>query len=451
MSSFLDDYEVLVKIGDGGTATVKKVRKSCTGETFAAKILRPSNDNTRSRFQELMRNEVRILQSLNHPNVIRYIHSSENGLYIKKHGKGTYHCMYLILELCPCDELFNMVMDTGKFSEKVARYYFQQIIETLEYLHRMGIVHRDLKPENILFDLGFNLKISDFGFSAFHENKMLKTDLGSPVYKAPEVCKKQAYDGEKVDIYGAGLILFIMVVQNMPYLKPSMTENLYRVFLSDRKKFWAQISLNYNIVLSDNLTNLLEGTLTSNPIERFSISEIKNHPWFTEPAQRYEEIFSEFSTLRTKELEKAKKARDERNHGELVYNDGKFYRGSPDESQGLHLSFSIPSDGFDAREFNGDSTRKWARIITGLFPDEIMKIVSHVLNEFQAEVKMVTRSKVTVKYLSPTSKVVFGIKCYVIQEEELYVLDFTPEKGSPYEMSKIFHTIREKIDQVQDF
>lgn len=358
MSSFLDDYEVLMKIGDGGTATVKKVRKSYTGEIFAAKILRPSNASTQTRFQELMRNEIRILQSLNHPNVIKYFSSSENGLYIKKHGKGTYNCMYLILELCPNDELFNMVMDTGKFSEKVARYYFQQIIETLEYLHGMGIVHRDLKPENILFDLEFKLKISDFGFSAFHENKKLKTDLGSPVYKAPEVCNKQDYDGEKVDIYGAGLILFIMVVQNMPYLKPNMAEHLYRVFQSDRKKFWAQISLNYNVVLSDNLKNLLEGTLASSPIERLSISEIKNHSWFTEPAQDYEEVFNEFNTFRVKELEKAKKAHDERNHGELVYNAGKFFRGNPDESQGLHLSFSIPPDGFDVREFNEDSTKK---------------------------------------------------------------------------------------------
>ena len=101
------------------------------------------------------------------------------------------------------------------FNESTARFYFRQLIDAVEYLHSNGVVNRDLKLENLLLDINYNLKVADFGFCAPAEGRdgsgRLKTDLGTDIYKAPEV-GKSAYDGVKVDIYNCGVILFMMVI-----------------------------------------------------------------------------------------------------------------------------------------------------------------------------------------------------------------------------------------------
>jgi len=62
-------------------------------------------------------------------------------------------------------EIFNFIDSTPLFSEQLAKVYFKQLIEGLEYLHKHNIGHRDLKTENLLIDSNFNIKIADFGCS----------------------------------------------------------------------------------------------------------------------------------------------------------------------------------------------------------------------------------------------------------------------------------------------
>ena len=72
--------------------------------------------------------------------------------------------------------------------------FFQQIIDGIEYMHKLNIVHRDLKPENLLLDDKMNIKIIDFGLSNLYEpGKLLKTACGSPCYAAPEMIAGKRY------------------------------------------------------------------------------------------------------------------------------------------------------------------------------------------------------------------------------------------------------------------
>lgn len=79
--------------------------------------------------------------------------------------------------------------ETGKFSERVARTYFIQMMNGLSYIHSMGYAHRDLKPENIFLSNQFKLKIGDLGFafSLKGENGtgIFHTKLGTEGYMAP--------------------------------------------------------------------------------------------------------------------------------------------------------------------------------------------------------------------------------------------------------------------------
>lgn len=110
------------------------------------------------RFQQ----EIEILQTLDHPHVLKlyeYFEDSRN--------------VYLVTEICRGGELFDRIIEAEFFSEKVAARIFRQILMSLNYCHNQGIAHRDLKPENFLFetkDADSDLKIIDFGLSKIIRN-----------------------------------------------------------------------------------------------------------------------------------------------------------------------------------------------------------------------------------------------------------------------------------------
>ena len=63
-------------------------------------------------------------------------------------------------------ELMDFLLITGAFNEPLARHYFKQLMQGLDYCHVNGVAHRDLKPDNLLLDKNFILKIADFGYAA---------------------------------------------------------------------------------------------------------------------------------------------------------------------------------------------------------------------------------------------------------------------------------------------
>ena len=96
--------------------------------------------------------------------------------------------IFMVMEYISKGELFDLINQKGKLPEQEARFFFNQIIEGVEYCHQHLVAHRDLKPENILIDEGNTVKIADFGLSnLMKDGKYLKTSCGSPNYAAPEV------------------------------------------------------------------------------------------------------------------------------------------------------------------------------------------------------------------------------------------------------------------------
>jgi serine/threonine protein kinase len=88
---------------------------------------------------------------------------------------------------------------------------FEEILESVDYLHKQKVIHRDLKPNNILITDGMNgrfVKIADFGLATIHEfDRQYHTKYkGTIKYAAPEVNSSRKYD-TKADIYSLGVIL----------------------------------------------------------------------------------------------------------------------------------------------------------------------------------------------------------------------------------------------------
>ena len=106
----------------------------------------------RSTNEEVFLKEINLMSLITHPNVLRLIEYNNDGIKTSKTDGSVRTVAYAVVELAQGGEIFDYVAETGRFSEKVSRYFFRQMIEGLEACHNEGISHRDLKPENILLD-----------------------------------------------------------------------------------------------------------------------------------------------------------------------------------------------------------------------------------------------------------------------------------------------------------
>ncbi|EPS71316.1 hypothetical protein M569_03446, partial [Genlisea aurea] len=176
-------YEVGRTIGEGTFAKVKFAQNTETGESVAMKVLDRSTIIKHKMVDQIKR-EISIMKRVRHPYVVR-LHE-----VIASRTK-----IYIILEFITGGELFDKIVQNGRLSESESRRYFQQLIDAVDYCHTKGVYHRDLKPENLLLDSQGNLRISDFGLSAFPPEgvDILRTTCGTPNYVAPEAIFHESF------------------------------------------------------------------------------------------------------------------------------------------------------------------------------------------------------------------------------------------------------------------
>ena len=261
-------------IGEGAFAKVKLATHIFTGEKVAIKILDKQvleadaqnqniqNDSSFLNDMQRIKKEIKILKELRHKNIIQLyeIMESENKLYI-------------VMEYCEGKELFDYIVKRKHLTEKEACRFFQQIINGVEYLHLNNITHRDLKPENLLLTNKKRIKISDFGLSTKTSSyyQFLTTPCGTPSYAPPEMLRGDEYSGIYSDIWSCGIILYTMLVGNLPCAE-SKEYLIYECIIKHNYE--------YPSYLSDAVKDLLEKILKVNPQERIGFEQIKKHPWF---------------------------------------------------------------------------------------------------------------------------------------------------------------------------
>ena len=248
-------------LGEGAFAKVKVATQIHTHEKTAIKILDKSRLLEDERDVQRFKKEINILKKLHHKNIIQ--------LYEIMESKTS---LYIVMEYCEKGELFDYIVNNGKLNEKEACRLFQQIINGVEYLHEQNIIHRDLKPENILLDYNTNIKISDFGLSTFYnKNIYLQTPCGTPSYAPPEMLNGNEYNGTSSDIWSCGIILYAMLCGSLP-------------FAESKEDIICRKILNHDYIIPNNLSkdakDLLNNIMKINPLERYTIKDIKKHPWF---------------------------------------------------------------------------------------------------------------------------------------------------------------------------
>ncbi|KAJ3676010.1 hypothetical protein LUZ60_003422 [Juncus effusus] len=256
-------YEIGRTLGEGNFGKVKYARDVSNGDSFAIKIL-DRKKILSLKIDDQIKREIETLKLLKHPNVVRLHEVSASKTKI-----------YMVLEYINGGELFDRIDRKGKLIEDEARKLFQQLIDGVSFCHEKGVYHRDLKPENVLLDKRGIIKISDFGLSALPQHLgndgLLHTTCGSPNYIAPEVISNRGYDGSLSDIWSCGVILYNMLVGNLPFEDRNIVV-LYQKIFKGEFKIPNFVSL--------EAQNLLKRILDPNPKTRIDINGIKSNDWF---------------------------------------------------------------------------------------------------------------------------------------------------------------------------
>jgi len=123
MPTTLGKYTLLRTLGTGANSKVKLAVDPATKSYVAIKILKKGNPKLDSKFLELVMTEVQTMEALSHTNILNMLEYSKDGV-VKKSNGTTESVIYIVLELAQGGELFDFVAQTGKYSDGVARFYF---------------------------------------------------------------------------------------------------------------------------------------------------------------------------------------------------------------------------------------------------------------------------------------------------------------------------------------
>ncbi|MEL6181315.1 MAG: serine/threonine-protein kinase, partial [Myxococcota bacterium] len=226
-------YHVEQALGWGGSSTVYKVRRVLTGQHRAMKVLHRNlmfDDEAQERFIV----EARLLDQLDHPNIVRYY---DAGLLEETEQP------YLLMEMLEGQSLHDAIWATGEPllpPPEDAVILSIQIASALAHAHARGVLHRDLKPENVILMTPHEehpriiprVKLIDFGIAASLDADTHPEDviLGTPEYAAPEQFEDRATFDARLDIYQLGAVLHFMLTGRTPH--PEGDDNFLKVYVA---------------------------------------------------------------------------------------------------------------------------------------------------------------------------------------------------------------------------
>ena len=216
-STSMNDFFIEKILGRGSFGSVYLVRRKQDKKIYALKTV--TFEKLSKRDQENSLNEVRILASINHPNVIGYKEA-----FWDDSGSS----LNIVMEFADDGDLETKIVkmrkEGGMFNESLIWSYSIQMIEGLKALHDKKIMHRDIKSANIfLVKDKHQCKIGDMNVSKVIKEKVLRTQTGTPYYASPEVWRDEPYS-YKSDLWSIGCVIYELCALRPPFKGKDLDE-----------------------------------------------------------------------------------------------------------------------------------------------------------------------------------------------------------------------------------
>lgn len=230
------------------------------------------DDQQLDKYLGLMREEVRITKSLQHPNIVKYVESFEDA-----------RNFYIVMELCWGGNVTDLINQRSRESDVAIA--MAHLLGAVKYIHEQCVCHRDIKPENLLLmskeEMSSNtVKLVDFGVAcACTQDQKLYEPVGTAFYMAPEVIELRY--GLSADIWSCGVVMFNMLSGRLPF--PGATSNevksaVRRGNFSFVADVWASVS--------DDAKDLIRGLMAFAATGRFTAQQGLGHVWVSQKAPR---------------------------------------------------------------------------------------------------------------------------------------------------------------------
>jgi len=253
----LNDYTVHGVVGRGKFSTVYLATRNADNVKVALKKIKLGS-TPHERIREKCLREVHLLQTLQHPNIIRYLdsfiaHPNSLGIVIEWATGGDLR-----------KHLSNIAKKKIQLPEPVIWKSFVQICNAIAHMHDRRVLHRDLKPANIFLMENGSIKVGDLGLgrTLSDDTPEAFSKVGTPLYMSPESLKGEAYD-EKSDIWSLGCILYEMAMLRSPFKEKGL--KMFQLFEKIIKGNYPEIPSTsiyspfyiklVNIMLSNNATD----------------------------------------------------------------------------------------------------------------------------------------------------------------------------------------------------
>lgn len=258
-------FEFKEVLGTGAFSEVVLAQERATGRMFAIKCIPKKALKGK---ESSIENEIAVLRKIQHENIVALEDIYESSSHL-----------YLIMQLVSGGELFDRIVEKGFYTEKDASTLIRQVLDAVNYLHKMGIVHRDLKPENLLY---FNpqdeskIMISDFGLSKMEgSGDVMSTACGTPGYVAPEVLAQKPYS-KAVDCWSIGVIAYILLCGYPPFYDENDSKLFEQILKADYEfdaPYWDDIS--------DSAKDFISRLMEKDPAKRYTCDQALRHPWIS--------------------------------------------------------------------------------------------------------------------------------------------------------------------------
>ncbi|KAI8394070.1 kinase-like domain-containing protein [Radiomyces spectabilis] len=255
-------------VGKGSGGSVRIIRRSTDGKTFAVKQFRKRLPGEKEKeYIKKVTAEFCIGSTLHHANVIEALDIIQEGT-----------AFYEIMEYAPND-MFSIVMAAEMCPLEIACCW-RQLLSGVAYLQQMGIAHRDLKLDNMVLNEMGIVKIIDFGCATvirypFEKDVHMSTGIcGSDPYIAPEQYTQREYDARKSDLWSCAIIFICMTIRRFPWRLPRPShDKSYANYLTPRGP--SQLMK----VLPRYARPVMARMLDPDPTTRYTLEDVLMDPW----------------------------------------------------------------------------------------------------------------------------------------------------------------------------
>lgn len=199
-------YIIEKEIAIGSYGTVSLCHNE-TNEKFAIKKIQIQQKSMN--LLTYIDNEITTLSQIANPNVVRFIEALRSA-----------NNFYIVMEFCKGRDLASYLSEFNNIPFRIVSKWMRKILIAFVELRGKNIVHRDIKPGNLLLTENnieeAEVKIADFGFAKILKSPMIDTQVGTPLYMAPEVIAMNQYN-YKSDIWSLGVTAYELLYGYPPF------------------------------------------------------------------------------------------------------------------------------------------------------------------------------------------------------------------------------------------